>query len=48
MNREFLELYNRELYLLEESAREFAEDYPGVAERLGSALGGALPEVFAF
>ncbi len=35
MNREFLDLYNRELRLLEEGAREFAEDYPGVADRLG-------------
>ena len=35
MNREFRELYNRELGVLEESAREFAEEFPGVAERLG-------------
>src|SRR6187549_3684702 len=35
MNREFLDLYNRELRLLYESAKEFAEEYPGVAERLG-------------
>lgn len=38
MNREFIEFYNRELRLLEESAREFAEDYPGVADRLGGLL----------
>lgn len=35
MNREFLELYNRELHLLYESAKEFAEEFPGIAERLG-------------
>lgn len=35
MNREFMELYNRELGLFYEQAAEFAEEYPGVAERLG-------------
>lgn len=35
MNREFLETYNRELAILYERAREFAQDYPGIAERLG-------------
>src|SRR5436305_7439857 len=35
MDREFLDLYNRELKLLYESAKEFAEEYPGVAKRLG-------------
>src|SRR5438552_18457834 len=35
MDREFLDLYNRGLKLLYESAKEFAEEYPGVAERLG-------------
>lgn len=35
MNRAFLEAYNRELQLLYEGAREFAEDFPGIAERLG-------------
>lgn len=38
MNREFLDLYNRELYLLKEQAREFAEENPGIAERLGGLL----------
>src|ERR1700758_2774620 len=38
MNREFLELYNRELQLLNEQAREFASEYPGIAERLGGIL----------
>ncbi len=38
MNREFLDHYNRELGLLKEQAAEFAEDYPGVAERLGGLL----------
>src|ERR1700681_774226 len=38
MNREFLDLYNRELRLLNEQAREFADEYPGIAERLGGIL----------
>jgi type VI secretion system protein ImpG len=35
MNRAFLELYNRELQLLYERSKEFADEFPGVAERLG-------------
>lgn len=35
MNREFLEFYNRELELLYERAGDFADEFPGVAERLG-------------
>jgi type VI secretion system protein ImpG len=38
MNREFLDLYNRELGLLKEQGAEFAEENPGVAERLGGLL----------
>jgi type VI secretion system protein ImpG len=38
MNREFLDIYNQELQLLNEQAREFAEEYPGIAERLGGIL----------
>jgi type VI secretion system protein ImpG len=38
MNQEFLDLYNRELKLLSEQAREFAGEYPGIAERLGGLL----------
>src|ERR1700704_1339267 len=38
MDREFLDLYNRELQLLHEQAREFAEEYPGIAERLGDLV----------
>src|SRR5690242_18699228 len=38
MHREFLDLYNRELQLLNEQARDFAEEYPGIAERLGGLL----------
>ena len=38
MDREFLDHYNRELQLLKEQAREFAEEYPGIAERLGGLL----------
>src|SRR4051794_27067795 len=39
MHREFLDLYNRELQLLYEHAGEFAEEYPGIAERLGGLVG---------
>ncbi len=35
MNREFLEHYERELKILYERSKDFAEEYPGVAERLG-------------
>ncbi len=38
MNREFLDLYNRELQLINEQAREFASEYPGIADRLGGIL----------
>src|SRR3954449_9604682 len=38
MDREFLDLYNRELQLLHEQAREFADEYPGIAERLGGLI----------
>jgi type VI secretion system protein ImpG len=38
MNRAFLEAYNRELSLLYERSREFAEDFPGIAERLGGLV----------
>jgi type VI secretion system protein ImpG len=39
MNREFLDLYNRELHILHEQGREFAGQYPEIAERLGGLLG---------
>ena len=42
MNREFLEFYNRELSLLREQAGEFAQEYPGVAERLGGLMADRL------
>jgi type VI secretion system protein ImpG len=38
MNREFLDFYNRELDVLYEHAREFADEYPGIAGRLGGLL----------
>jgi type VI secretion system protein ImpG len=38
MDREFLELYNRELRILKEQAQDFASEYPGIAERLGGLL----------
>jgi type VI secretion system protein ImpG len=38
MNREFLDLYNRELELFYEHAKEFAEEYPQYASRLGGVL----------
>jgi type VI secretion system protein ImpG len=42
MSRAFLEAYNRELGLLYERSREFAEEYPGIAERLGGLTQGNL------
>ena len=39
MNREFLDLYNKELKLLHEQAHDFASEYPGIAERLGGIVG---------
>ena len=39
MNHEFLDLYNKELKLLLEQAQEFADEYPGIAERLGGIVG---------
>ena len=47
MNREFLDLYNRELGFLREHAREFAEEYPGIAERLGGLLDGQTDPLIA-
>jgi type VI secretion system protein ImpG len=47
MNREFLDLYNRELQLLHEHAREFAEEYPGIAERLGGLLSDRMDPMVA-
>jgi type VI secretion system protein ImpG len=38
MDREFLDLYRRELDLLYEQAREFGEEYPSIADRLGGLL----------
>ncbi len=38
MHREFLDLYNTELQLLYEHAREFGDEYPGIAERLGGLV----------
>jgi type VI secretion system protein ImpG len=38
MNREFLNFYNRELAILKEQASEFAQEYPGIAGRLGGLL----------
>ena len=38
MNREFLKFYNQELAILREQAAEFAQEYPGIAERLGGLL----------
>ncbi len=35
MKKDFLDAYNRELAILYERSKEFAEDYPGIAERLG-------------
>src|SRR6478672_4471022 len=47
MHREFLDLYNRELKLLQEQAGEFAEEYPGVAERLGGLVAERMDPMIA-
>lgn len=47
MNREFLDLYNRELGFLREHAKEFAEEYPGIAERLGGLVEGQTDPMIA-
>lgn len=39
MNQEFLDFYNQELRLFMEHTKEFAEEYPGIAERLGGLVG---------
>ena len=38
MKRAFREAYNRELALLKERAAEFAQEYPGLADRLGGLI----------
>ncbi|MCU0831466.1 MAG: type VI secretion system baseplate subunit TssF [Rhizobiaceae bacterium] len=38
MNREFLDHYERELKTLYERSKEFAEEFPGVASRLGGLV----------
>ncbi|KIN75127.1 Type VI secretion protein, family [Sulfitobacter noctilucae] len=38
MKRAFREAYNRELALLKERAAEFAQEYPGLADRLGGLV----------
>ena len=38
MNREFLDLYERELKFFYAHAEEFAAEYPGIAQRLGGIL----------
>lgn len=38
MKRAFREAYNKELALLYERSREFAQDYPGIADRLGGLV----------
>jgi len=47
MDREFLDLYNRELQLLHEQAREFADEYPGIAERLGGLVSERMDPMIA-
>src|SRR5687768_3556504 len=47
MDREFLDFYNRELQLLYEQAGEFAEEYPGIAERLGGLIADRMDPMIA-
>lgn len=39
MNREFWNFYEKELKLLNEQVRDYAADFPGIAERLGGLTG---------
>jgi type VI secretion system protein ImpG len=39
MNREFWDFYEKELKLLNEQVRDYAVDFPGVADRLGGLTG---------
>lgn len=47
MNQEFLDFYNRELRLFTEHTKEFAEEYPGIAERLGGLVGERMDPMVA-
>ncbi len=47
MDREFLRFYNQELAILREQAAEFADDYPGIAERLGGVIGDTADPMIA-
>src|SRR5579862_9911570 len=47
MDREFLRFYNQELAILREQAAEFAEAYPGIAERLGGVVGDTADPMIA-
>src|SRR5919201_2745089 len=47
MDREFLDLYNRELQRLNEQAREFADEYHGIAERLGGLVAERMDPMIA-
>lgn len=40
MDRELIEFYKHELALLEENAAAFADEYPGIADRLGGLVKG--------
>jgi type VI secretion system protein ImpG len=47
MHREFVDLYNRELALFYEHAQEFAQEYPGIADRLGGMTRDRSDPMFA-
>lgn len=47
MHREFVDLYNRELALFYEHAQEFAQEYPGIADRLGGLTRDRSDPMFA-
>lgn len=42
MNEAFLKAYERELSLLYDRGKEFAQDYPGIASRLGGVIQGNM------
>jgi type VI secretion system protein ImpG len=47
MHQEFLDAYNQELRLFMEHTKEFAEEYPGIAERLGGLVGDRMDPMVA-
>lgn len=47
MKKAFLDAYNKELGILYERSKEFAQDYPGIADRLGGLVQGNMDPAVA-